>query len=72
LKKLLSLVLVLALVLSSAVALADISSAKVVDTKERKINVKPAKYAPQTMLMHRNNVNIYAFWIDIDFFIGLW
>lgn len=41
-KKLLSLVLVLALVLSSAVALADISSAKEVDTKERKINVKPA------------------------------
>lgn len=41
-KKLLSLVLVLALVLSSAVALADISSAKVVDTKERKINVKAA------------------------------
>ena len=41
-KKLLSLVLILALVLSSAAALADIKSANVVDTKARKINVKPA------------------------------
>ena len=41
-KKLLGLVLILALVLSSTAALADIKSATVVDTKERKINVKPA------------------------------
>ena len=41
-KKLLSLVLILALVLSSTAALADFKSATVVDTKPRKVNVQSA------------------------------
>ena len=42
-RKILSLVLILALVLSSAVALADFNSATVVDTAERMIEVQPAE-----------------------------